>query len=73
MAWNNDNDNGNPWQKQDPPDIEAALKKLKEQFKNSGYTGAIVAGIVVVGLFAFSCFSVCRQMKSVWSRGLASM
>ena len=56
MAWNDDDDNGSPWKKQEPPDIDAILKKIKEQFKNSGYTGAIVAGIVVIGLFAFSCF-----------------
>jgi len=56
MAYNDDDDKGSPWQKQDPPDLDAVLKKIKDQFKNSGYTGAIAIGIAIVGLFAFSCF-----------------
>lgn len=55
MAWNDD-DNGNPWNRQDPPDIDAALKKIRQQFKNSGYTGAIAVAVAVIALFAFSCF-----------------
>jgi len=58
MAWNDD-DNGNPWKRQDSPDIDAALKKLKQQFKNSGYTGVIAVVIAVAVLIAFSCvFSI---------------
>jgi len=56
MAWNDDDDNPNPWKKQEPPDIDAVLKKIKEQFQKSGYTGVIAVGIAIIGLFAFSCF-----------------
>jgi len=52
---NDDNMRGGPW-KQQPPDPELLLRRLKEFLSGGGLSGTIVAAVAIVGLIALSCF-----------------
>lgn len=51
MPWGDDQGS-----KQDMPDVEQYIRRLKEFFGGSGFSGAIVAALVVLGFILFSCF-----------------
>jgi membrane protease subunit HflK len=56
MAWGDDNFREGPRKKQDIPDVEDLIRKLKEIFGGSGFSGVIIVALVVLALVAFSCF-----------------
>jgi len=56
MSWGDDDSGRDPWKKQDGPDMDEIIRKLKDFFQSSGITGIIIVAIVILGLFSFSCF-----------------
>lgn len=51
-----DNIRGGPWKRQEPPEIEEVLKKIKEIFVGKGLSGSLIVALVVAGFIALSCF-----------------
>ncbi len=54
MGWHDDNGQGSPWKKQQPPDPEQVIKNIKNFFKGGGIPVIIVVLVIVLGLVAFS-------------------
>ncbi len=57
MSWGDDNaPGGNQWKRQQAPDPDEILRKIKELFGGSGLSGAIIVALVILGFIALSCF-----------------
>lgn len=56
MPFGDDNVRGGPWKRQEPPDVDEALRRMKHLFEGKGLSGLFVAGLVIAGLLLLSCF-----------------
>jgi len=56
MPFGNDNMRNGPWKRQEPPDVDAALRRMKELFTGRALSGLFVALLIVAGLLLLSCF-----------------
>ncbi|MCP4714371.1 MAG: FtsH protease activity modulator HflK [Deltaproteobacteria bacterium] len=56
MAWGDDDSPGGPWKRQQPPDPDEIIRKIKEFMSGSGLSGVLVIAVLVGGLSLFSCF-----------------
>ncbi len=55
MSWNNGGQDG-PWKKQQPPDLDEMIKKIRQGFARNRLSGGLIAVLVVAGFLALSCF-----------------
>jgi len=51
-----DNIRGGPWKRQEPPELDEVLKKIKELFAGKGLSGSLIVALAVAGFLLLSCF-----------------
>lgn len=56
MSPGDDNIRSGPWKRQEPPDLDALLKKIKAVLGGSGFSGPIIIAVIIAGFILLSCF-----------------
>ncbi len=54
--WDDDKNRGGPWGKQEPPNPDEIIKKIKEFFGGSFLSFSVIAVVIIAGLLLISCW-----------------